>query len=37
MDRPRAGFVRFVEVNTPRDLIEKKCGEAASSTSSSSV
>jgi L-fucose isomerase-like protein len=28
MRNMRAGFVGFGEVNTPRDLIEKKCGEA---------
>ncbi len=27
--RPRAGFVGFGEVNSPRDIIERKCGEAA--------
>jgi len=28
MDRIRAGFVGFGEVNTPRDIIERKCAEA---------
>lgn len=28
MRRPRAAFVGFGEVNTPRDLIERKCAEA---------
>ena len=27
--KPRAGFVGFGEVNTPRELIERKCREAA--------
>ena len=26
--KPRAGFVGFGEVNSPRDLIERKCGDA---------
>ncbi len=28
-EKPKAGFVGFGEVNTPRDLIEKKCESAA--------
>ena len=27
--KPKAAFVGFGEVNTPRDIIERKCGEAA--------
>jgi len=28
MGKPRVGFVGFGEVNTPRDLVERKCGRA---------
>ena len=28
MDKIRAGFVGFGEVNTPREIIERKCAEA---------
>ena len=28
MDKVTAGFVGFGEINTPRDIIERKCAEA---------
>jgi len=37
MRRPKAGFVGFGEVNTPRELIERKCRAAAAALSARGV